>query len=140
MVTLTPPHLPSYLADINALRPIIGTPKEDEVKGIQAVIRALNSVSHLPSLHDPHLSMQLSQHLFDAQMAVHQSHYSASPLPQVYIPPQPCLQTSLVHSTEYLSNNPRLFDPDLSMRLSQHMFNLDPTPGVFNARDVWHWL
>ncbi|CUA74844.1 hypothetical protein RSOLAG22IIIB_05741 [Rhizoctonia solani] len=91
--------------------------------------------------------MQLSQHLFGAQMAVYQAEYSKSLLPgdqSVYLPPalpshipftlervvgvpsDEDIKTTqnAVRDVDSLAVNPRLFDADLSMKLSQHLFNL----------------
>ncbi|KAJ1305744.1 hypothetical protein OPQ81_010476 [Rhizoctonia solani] len=111
------------------------------------LIRALNNLAHLPTFYNPDLSMRLSQHLFGAEMAVYRSSYSMSLLPgekSVYKPPalpshipgtlnqvvgvpsdgeiksvQGVLQT-----LEHLAHTPHLFDANLNMELSQHMFNL----------------
>ncbi|CAE6437783.1 unnamed protein product [Rhizoctonia solani] len=91
--------------------------------------------------------MQLSQHLFSAQTAVFQADYSTSLITgerSVFAPPvlPPHIPGTLnrvvgipsdddikavqnaVQSVENLVNSPQLFDADLSMKLSQHMFNL----------------
>ncbi|CAE6356223.1 unnamed protein product [Rhizoctonia solani] len=91
MITLTPPQIPAYLAGAHELRPIVGKPTEEQVKTIHAVIRDQNSVSHVPALNDPDLSMKLSQHLFDVQMAIYQSNYSVNPSSEaknIYVPPK----------------------------------------------------
>ncbi|CAE6503112.1 unnamed protein product, partial [Rhizoctonia solani] len=144
---LVPPRLPGYLLETHKLKPIVGKPTDEDVKTIHAVIRSLNTVAHLPAFHDPDLSMQLSQHLFGAQMAVYQSEYSKSLLPgdqSVYLPPAlpshipftlervvgvPSDENikaaqNAVRDVDSLAVNPRLFDADLSMKLSQHLFNL----------------
>ncbi|CAE6473741.1 unnamed protein product [Rhizoctonia solani] len=160
VVTLTPPQLPTFLSDTYTLRPIIGKPKEEEVKVIHAAIRGLNSISHLPSLYSPDLAMQLSQHLFDAQMAVYRANHSFDPLSgtpgrerSVYTPPTlpPDVPSSLnrivgapsdeemmsiqsvVRYVESLSYNPQRFDANLSMQLSQHLFDLQLARHLHNA-------
>ncbi|CAE7109058.1 unnamed protein product [Rhizoctonia solani] len=104
--------------------------------------------------------MQLSQHLFDAQMAVYRANHSFEPpsgAPRretnVYTPPTlpPDIPgtlkrvvgtpsdedflsiQSVVRYVENLSYNPQRFDADLNMQLSQHLFDLQldaPEPGL----------
>lgn len=40
----TPPQLPEYLRNIYDLKPIVGVPDDEEVIGIQAVIRATSNM------------------------------------------------------------------------------------------------
>ncbi|CAE6417235.1 unnamed protein product [Rhizoctonia solani] len=163
---LSPPELPSYLRAVHELKPIVGKPTDEDVKGIHAVIRALGAVSHLPTFYNPDLSMQLSQYLFGVQMAVFKVSYSMTLMPgdkSVFIPPElplhipgalnqvvgapsdeeiksaqsalrnvenlsisPFLPPIVSHLSWLISRpaGPQLFDADLSMRLSQHFFNL----------------
>ncbi|CAE6386120.1 unnamed protein product [Rhizoctonia solani] len=142
---LTPPGLPSYLRAVHDLRPIQGKPRDEHIKAIHAVIRALNSVVHLYMVYDPNLSVQLSQHLFGAQMAVYRVNYSMTLLSRAtYTPPAlpshipstlnqfvgtPSNQDiqlgqSALRSAESLVTSLRLFDADLNMKLSQHLFDL----------------
>ncbi|KDN47197.1 hypothetical protein RSAG8_03676, partial [Rhizoctonia solani AG-8 WAC10335] len=142
---LTPPDLPSYLGAVHDLRPIVGKPTDEEIKGIHAVIRALNAIVHLYTVYDPNLSVQLSQHLFGAQMAIYQANHSTNLLTRsVYTPPTlpPHIPSTLgqvvgapsvediksaqgaLRSAENLVTSPQLFDADLNMRLSQHLFDL----------------
>lgn len=144
---LTPPRLPDYLSAVHSLKAIAGKPADKDVKAIHAVIRALNSVAHLPTFHNPDLSMQLSQHLFSAQMAVYQANYSMCLMPgdkSVYTPPtlpahipgklnkivgapsdEEIKSTqSAVRTLESFAIHPHLFDEDLGMKLSQHLFNI----------------
>ncbi|CAE7085784.1 unnamed protein product [Rhizoctonia solani] len=145
--TITPPSLPAYLASAHNLGPITGVPNDEEVKVIHATIRAVNAMSHIPGMHDPDLSIQLAKHLFDVQMAVYRSQYSFSLFPGdiVYTPPplpshipvtlQPVVgapsdgELKLVHdmvrALEGLANSPSMFDSDLSLKLSQHFFNIN---------------
>ncbi|CAE6512432.1 unnamed protein product, partial [Rhizoctonia solani] len=53
------------------LKPIVGKPADEDIKAIHAVIRASNSMAHLPKFHNTDLSMQLSQHLFGAQIGAY---------------------------------------------------------------------
>ncbi|CAE6473257.1 unnamed protein product [Rhizoctonia solani] len=180
---LTPPDLPSYLAGVHDLRPIVGKPTDEEIKGIHAVIRALNAIVHLYTVYDPNLSVQLSQHLFGAQMGTYyipllsawllsdvlwvdsclssqsfdkfatkskfpilitRQDCADIALKSVYTPPTlpshipstldqvvgtPSVEDiksaqGALRSAENLVTSPQLFDADLNMRLSQHLFDL----------------
>ncbi|CAE6457557.1 unnamed protein product [Rhizoctonia solani] len=142
-----PPSLPAYLACTHHLKAISGVPSDEDIKAIHAVIKAVNGISHIPGMHDPDLSIQLAKHLFDVQMAVYRGQYSFSPFPGdiVYTPPplpshipvtlQPVIgapsdeELKLVHNmvraAESLANTSSVFDPDLSMKLSQYLFNIN---------------
>ncbi|CUA73067.1 hypothetical protein RSOLAG22IIIB_10512 [Rhizoctonia solani] len=162
MMAFNPPQLPAYLSDTCTLDQIIGTPKNEEMKAIHAAIRGLNSVAHLPSLYNADLSMQLSQHLFDAQMAVYRANYSIQPLAtssaSIYVPPAlpPDIPGTLdqvvgaptdaqiqsvqrvVRFVENLLRNPQRFDVDLSMQLSQHLFDLQLARHMHNAKKEYY--
>ncbi|KAF8594332.1 DEAD-domain-containing protein [Ceratobasidium sp. AG-I] len=160
-----PPSLPSYLTNTFELKPVVGVPTDDEVKTIHAVIRAVETTSQIPALNDPNLSMELAQHLFDVQTARYREKYSVYFFhsTNTYTPPilpshmNTRLETitgaptddevKLVHSTlrasENLANLPSMFDPDLSMKLSQHLFNIQfarhiqrVTEGYHTSRDI----
>ncbi|KAG8757320.1 hypothetical protein FRC11_004649 [Ceratobasidium sp. 423] len=153
-----PPRLPAYLSDMYDLKPIVGTPVDEDVKTIHAAIRSQNTIAHLPAFFNPDLSMQLSQHLFGAQLAVYRASYSMTLLPgdkNIYIPPAipahipgtlnevvgaPSDEDiksvqGVIRSLENLANSPQLFDADLSMKLSQHMFNLQFARYVQDSAD-----
>ncbi|CAE6358295.1 unnamed protein product [Rhizoctonia solani] len=146
--TYVPPLLPDYLPKAYTLKTIIGVPKDEEVKGIHDVIRALDGLSTtVPTLYDAKLSTQLAQHLFAVQMAVYRSEYPSSIFPSdnVYPPPTmpPHIPISLelvvgspsdeelasvfkaARAIQHLSNSPLFqFDSVLGVRLSQHLFNI----------------
>ncbi|CAE6484364.1 unnamed protein product [Rhizoctonia solani] len=146
-IVYTPPSLPAYLASAHDLKSIVGVPSDEDVKMIHATIRAVNGMSHITGMHDPDLSIQLAKHIFDVQMAVYRSQYSFSLFPGdiVYTPPplpshipvilQPVVgapsdeELKLVHdmvrAAENLANSPSMFDPDISLKLSQHLFNIN---------------
>ncbi|KAL5640044.1 hypothetical protein ACGC1H_007370 [Rhizoctonia solani] len=158
----TPPALPAHLASIYDLKPITGQPTNDEVKIIHAAIRAVSAEAQIPQLCNPELLLQLSQHLFSVQMAVYRSAYPLSILPKdnTYAPPS--LPTHIPITLKPVTGSPSneqlktaqdamrivesrgfgpLFDPDLNMHLSQHLFNLqlaryiqDSTLGRFTAK------
>ncbi|CAE6486729.1 unnamed protein product [Rhizoctonia solani] len=143
--TYTPPKLPTHLASTYVLKPIVGHPSDEQIKAIHASIRAVSAEAQIPHLHDPELSLQLSQHLFNVQMAIYRKSYPLNlfPADNVYTPPslpahipaklEPVVGVpsneqlkaaqNAIRTSESLGISP-LFDPDLNMQLSQHLFNL----------------
>ncbi|CAE6463590.1 unnamed protein product [Rhizoctonia solani] len=161
-VTYSPPPLPEYLSTNHTLNVIVGVPKDEEVKAIHDTIRAVNSVSNFPALYDHKLCTQLAQYLFTVQMAVYRNEYPSSIFPEenTYVPPPipSHISTSLepvvgapsdaelesaygvVRAMENLANSP-FFDPVLTVKLSQHFFNIqfarymqDANQGQFTQR------
>ncbi|CEL58676.1 hypothetical protein RSOLAG1IB_08740 [Rhizoctonia solani AG-1 IB] len=65
--TYVPPPLPVHVAV--QLEPVTGSPSEEEVIKVQTAVRTYRQFANAPSLFDPHVDMDLSQHLFDIQMA-----------------------------------------------------------------------
>ncbi|KAG8770333.1 hypothetical protein FRC12_004350 [Ceratobasidium sp. 428] len=145
-VVLTPPTLPTFLAEMFDLRPIEGSPSDEEVKIVHAAMRALNDVANMPRLYDADLAMQLAQYLFSVQMTRYRDIYPCVIFPSniIHIPPPlpahipvtlgpisgsptdeqiKSVQAALRHS-ESLANVPSMFDANLSMKLSQHLFNI----------------
>ncbi|CUA67641.1 hypothetical protein RSOLAG22IIIB_07499 [Rhizoctonia solani] len=143
---LVPPQLPPFLANVFNLKPIVGNPSRGEVKLVHDAVRALDNFLHTPELRDTDLSIELSQHLFDIQMVCHRHKYPTSVLPNdvVYDPPTlpsyiPVELKSItgppsnkeiasVHSalriSESFANVPSIFDSDLHVQLSQHLFDI----------------
>ncbi|CAE6454910.1 unnamed protein product [Rhizoctonia solani] len=143
--TYTPPSLPNHLASTYNLKPIVGHPSHDEVKTIHAAIRAVNVEAQVPHLYNPELSLQLSQHLFSVQMAIYRKAYPLSLFPADNVCTAPSLLAHIPIELEPVVGTPSnellkaaqnaigiseslrispLFDPDLSIQLSQHLFNL----------------
>ncbi|CUA76324.1 hypothetical protein RSOLAG22IIIB_12214 [Rhizoctonia solani] len=144
-MTFFPPPLPEYLARNHHLEVIAGVPTDEQAKAIHDTIRAVNSVSNVPALYDSKLSTQLAQYLFTIQMAVYRNEYPLSLFPgeNTYMPPsvpshipislEPVFgapsdgQLEAAHNAartlENLANSP-FFDPTLSVKLSQHVFNI----------------
>ncbi|KAG9085521.1 hypothetical protein FRC06_003566, partial [Ceratobasidium sp. 370] len=147
---LTPPVLPPFLAGTYDLKLVEGVPSDGEVKMVHAVIRALNDVANdgisVPVLYDADLAMRLSMHLFSIQMARYRDKYPCIifPTDTTHTPPQlpahipvelepvtgppsddqiKSVQNAL-RLSENLANVPSMFDADLSMRLSQHLFDI----------------
>ncbi|KAH7335832.1 hypothetical protein B0J17DRAFT_667988 [Rhizoctonia solani] len=143
---LFPPQLPPFLVNVFNLRPILGNPSREEVKLVHEALRALNNFFHTPELRDTDLSTELSQHLFDIQMTCHRQKYPTSLLPNdvVYEPPTlpPFIPVELksvtgppsneeiasahaaLRMSESFVNVPSIFDPDLHVQLSQHLFDI----------------
>ncbi|QRW24053.1 hypothetical protein RhiXN_10377 [Rhizoctonia solani] len=70
--TYTPPTLPAH---INVhLEPITGIPSGEEVVKVQEAIRLYQQFSNVPSMFNPYVNVELSQHLFDIQMARYTQH------------------------------------------------------------------
>ncbi|EUC58350.1 hypothetical protein RSOL_248940, partial [Rhizoctonia solani AG-3 Rhs1AP] len=65
--TFTPPTLPVHMPV--KLKPISGQPSHEEIVKVQSAIRAYEKLIDIPSLFDPQVNAELSQHLFDVQMA-----------------------------------------------------------------------
>ncbi|KAG8687016.1 hypothetical protein FRC11_007957, partial [Ceratobasidium sp. 423] len=65
--TYTPPELPAHISV--KLGPVSGAPSDDEMMGAQEALRSYQQFSHAPSIFDASVNMELSQHLFDLQMA-----------------------------------------------------------------------
>ncbi|GAB1524433.1 hypothetical protein RhiTH_007587 [Rhizoctonia solani] len=65
--TYTPPPLPVHISV--SLETIVGAPSNEEMIKVQEALRSYQQFSHASSMFDPHLNMELSQHLFDVQMA-----------------------------------------------------------------------
>ncbi|KAG8689391.1 hypothetical protein FRC11_002838 [Ceratobasidium sp. 423] len=65
--TYTPPALPAHIT-IN-IEPVLGAPSDEEIVKVQDAMRAYQHFISVPSMFDPRVNMELSQHLFDIQMA-----------------------------------------------------------------------
>ncbi|CUA74393.1 hypothetical protein RSOLAG22IIIB_11187 [Rhizoctonia solani] len=62
-----PPALPTHLSV--QLEPISGAPSDEEIIKVQDAIRSYQQFANASSIFDPNINMELSQHLFDIQMA-----------------------------------------------------------------------
>ncbi|KEP50550.1 hypothetical protein V565_077930 [Rhizoctonia solani 123E] len=145
-VSLVPPQLPLFLANVINLKPITGIPGREEIKLVHEAVRALNNFPHTSEMRNSDLSIELSQHLFDIQMVCHRQKYPTSVLPNDVIYDPPTLPAYIpielktvtgspsnedvasVHTalriSESFVNVPSIFDPDLHARLSQHLFDI----------------
>ncbi|CAE6504509.1 unnamed protein product [Rhizoctonia solani] len=64
--TYTPPALPAHVTVV--LDPVTGAPSNEEIMKVQDAVRSYQHFSSVPSMFDPLVNMELSQHLFDIQM------------------------------------------------------------------------
>ncbi|CAE6377717.1 unnamed protein product [Rhizoctonia solani] len=67
--TYRPPTLPTHVAV--QLEAVVGDPSDEEIMKVQDAMRTYQNLSSVPSMFDPRVHMELSQHLFDIQMARH---------------------------------------------------------------------
>ncbi|CAE6416064.1 unnamed protein product [Rhizoctonia solani] len=145
-IVSSPPDLPPYLRNVHDLKPVTGPPTDDELLAIHAVVRAAQNASNIPGMYDAVLSMKLAEHTFNVQMARYRSKYSLGIFREKIVFTPPVLpehvpvklqsvtesptdeELTKVHSAlrayEQFSNVSSMFDPQVSMELSQHMFEL----------------
>ncbi|CAE6483235.1 unnamed protein product [Rhizoctonia solani] len=62
----TPPIIPVHVSA--KLQPVSGVPTDDDIMGVQDAVQTYQEMRRFPSMFDPHVNMELSQHLFDLQM------------------------------------------------------------------------
>ncbi|CAE7110054.1 unnamed protein product [Rhizoctonia solani] len=67
--TYTPPALPAHISA--NLGPVSGAPSDEEIIKVHDTIQTYQELRRIPSLFDARVNMELSQHLFDLQMARH---------------------------------------------------------------------
>ncbi|CAE6409048.1 unnamed protein product [Rhizoctonia solani] len=65
--TYIPPALPAHIS-VN-LELISGSPSDEEIMKVQDAAHSYQGLRTYPSMFDAHVNMELSQHLFDIQMA-----------------------------------------------------------------------
>ncbi|KAF8597996.1 hypothetical protein BDV93DRAFT_547649 [Ceratobasidium sp. AG-I] len=128
----TPPQLPAYLASAFDLKPITGIPTNEEVKLIHSVIRVVENTSHNYGLTSCFEARYKSQYSFSVFSDIT---YSPPVLPShMNIPLEPVVtaptddqirsvQTALRFS-ESMASAPTMYDADLSLQLSQHLFDI----------------
>ncbi|CAE6438750.1 unnamed protein product, partial [Rhizoctonia solani] len=68
-VIYDPPTLPAYIPI--ELKPVTGPPSNEEIGFVHTALRISESFVNVPSIFDPDIHVQLSQHLFDIQLARH---------------------------------------------------------------------
>ncbi|CAE6446025.1 unnamed protein product [Rhizoctonia solani] len=66
-IIYTPPTLPAHV--FVSLEPVAGTPSDEEIIRVQDAIRSYQQFSNAPPMFNSHTNMELSQHLFDLQIA-----------------------------------------------------------------------
>ncbi|CAE6439871.1 unnamed protein product [Rhizoctonia solani] len=76
--TYTPPTLPVYVTV--RLEPVTGTPSEEEAIKVQSAVQSYQQFANVPALFDSRVDMELSQHLFDVQMARYTQRARQSPV------------------------------------------------------------
>ncbi|KAG8770332.1 hypothetical protein FRC12_004349 [Ceratobasidium sp. 428] len=149
-MTLTPPVIPSFMANVVQLTPIEGLPSDGEVKKVLHAIRLVTELTNgqleMPEKKNEDLMMELSQHLFEVQMARYRDIYPCSifpsdttytppPLPEIFsiqlepikgAPSDKQIQSvqAALRKSELTAKIPPMFDADLNMKLSQHLFNI----------------
>ncbi|CUA69492.1 hypothetical protein RSOLAG22IIIB_08500 [Rhizoctonia solani] len=105
--TYTPPKLPAHVSI--KLEPVSGAPSDDEMMKAQEVPSFYRQFSHAPSMFDVHVNMELSQHLFNLQMARYMRHAGESqpgPAPQSTTRPEcPVRAVDQMHSVAGLANS-----------------------------------
>ncbi|CUA67627.1 hypothetical protein RSOLAG22IIIB_07484 [Rhizoctonia solani] len=143
---LSPPVLPPYLESVHKLKPIVGEPSDDDVIKIHAIVQVASKVVDVRGMGDPLLLLQLSEHLFNVQMAKYRSRYLRAVFPEntTYTPPILPVHVSVnlepvtgvppdeavikvqdaIRGYQQFSNVPSMFDPRINMNLSQHLFDL----------------
>ncbi|KAG8698536.1 hypothetical protein FRC11_014360, partial [Ceratobasidium sp. 423] len=89
--TYTPPVLPTHLTA--NLGPIHGAPSDEEIMKVQDAFQTYQECRRVPSMFDAHVNMELSQHLFDVQMARYMRLAGESP------PNPPPQATASIHSS-----------------------------------------
>ncbi|KAJ1300485.1 hypothetical protein OPQ81_005299 [Rhizoctonia solani] len=77
-IVFTPPALPEHVPV--RLESVIESPSDDELTKVHSALRAYEQFSSVPSMFDPCVSMKLSQHMFELQMARYMQHVSQTPL------------------------------------------------------------
>ncbi|KDN40474.1 hypothetical protein RSAG8_08094, partial [Rhizoctonia solani AG-8 WAC10335] len=108
--TYTPPVLPAHVS-VN-LEPVAGAPSDEEIIGVQDAVRAYERFSGVAPMFDPQVHMELSQHLFDIQMARHM---------RLAGEVQPSLEPQASAIPE--SPAPSLETPQNTTELANHLFN-----------------
>ncbi|CAE6527167.1 unnamed protein product [Rhizoctonia solani] len=65
-VVYDPPSLPAYIPV--ELKAVTGPPSNEEIASVHTALRISENFANVPSIFDPDLHVQLSQHLFDIQL------------------------------------------------------------------------
>ncbi|CAE6418489.1 unnamed protein product [Rhizoctonia solani] len=65
--TYTPPTMPAHVT--GTLEPVLGAPSDDDIVKVQDALQTYQEFRRIPSMFDAHTNMELSQHLFNLQMA-----------------------------------------------------------------------
>ncbi|CAE6443066.1 unnamed protein product [Rhizoctonia solani] len=155
----SPPELPQYLKEVCDLKPIVGTPTDDELIGIHSVIQVASKTVEIRGLGDSVLLARLSEHLFNAQMARHRSAYLDVVLPEhttytpqtlpthvpVHLEPVSGVPSEeevikvqdALRSYQQFSNVPSMFNPHVNVQLSQYLFDIQMARYTQRARQSY---
>ncbi|KAG8682577.1 hypothetical protein FRC11_014684, partial [Ceratobasidium sp. 423] len=148
--TSSPPELPPYLKTVCDLKPIVGTPTDDELVGIHVVVQVANKVVDVQGVGDSALLARLSEHLFNAQMgkrlssattphilmvvARYRGKYTGTVFPEntTYIPPTlPAHVTVHLESITGVPSEEDVIKVQTAMRSYQQFSNI---PSMFDTR------
>ncbi|CCO37388.1 hypothetical protein BN14_11544 [Rhizoctonia solani AG-1 IB] len=108
--TYTPPALPAHVSV--KLDPISCAPTDEQVTQVHEAIRSYQKFSEIPSMFEPRVHADLSQHLFDIQMARYmiqesQRKPNVTQLPGPIEPVERVAEVEEEHITAHVtSNNP----------------------------------
>ncbi|CAE6473817.1 unnamed protein product [Rhizoctonia solani] len=135
-ITYTPPLLPAHLSV--RLQPVTITPSNEQIIGVQDAIRIYQKCAEIPSMFDPQLHADLSQHLFDIQMAKYIQRCSLSPTNN--LPPSSAVGSNkFIHETESLEegNNIATNNAGIGGEVAEHngRTQADQDSGTRNAME-----
>ncbi|CAE7167738.1 unnamed protein product, partial [Rhizoctonia solani] len=102
----TPPALPAHITI--DLEPVSGAPSDDQLTKVQDAIQTYQEFKRVPSMFDARINMELSQHLFDLQMARHMrmaSEIQSSPISEATTEPESLAQTTGHPPSPQISSN-----------------------------------
>ncbi|KDN36159.1 hypothetical protein RSAG8_11040, partial [Rhizoctonia solani AG-8 WAC10335] len=103
--TYTPPALPTHIS-VN-LEPVSGAPSDDGITKVHEAIQTYQELRRIPSLFDARVNMELSQHLFDLQMARHMRTAGESqPRPVFRGTAEPASPAQIADNTQHSSEEP----------------------------------
>ncbi|CUA72734.1 hypothetical protein RSOLAG22IIIB_10271 [Rhizoctonia solani] len=154
----SPPELPPYLKDVNDLKPVVGCPTNQELIAIHTVIRIAQQAINIPGMGGTIILSQLSEHLFNVQMARYRSKYVEMVFPEAMTYTPPALPAHLsvqlepissapsdeeiikvqdaIRSYQQFANASSIFDPNINMELSQHLFDIQMARYTQRARTI----
>ncbi|CAE6504628.1 unnamed protein product [Rhizoctonia solani] len=75
----TPPVLPAHVS--SNLEPVSGTPSSEQIAKVQEAVRLYQRLAEIPTMFDPQVNADLSQHFFNIQMEAYLRHNSTVTCP-----------------------------------------------------------